>query len=86
METRVVSINTFTANDEYTLHNRENLPIPPYYIIRCNYIKNKSFFACFLLYFLESTLHFLAFSNKKKAIKSLILKDVVTQTNRRSYF
>ena len=49
-----VLLNTLTADDEYSRHNRENLPLP----IQVQLSKKPNIFFCFFIGFLESALNF----------------------------
>ena len=74
-----VSVNTLTANYEYSRSNRENLPSP----IQMQLSKKPKIFCCVCLAFLESTLNFQCFEKKMSLIGQVFLellppKDVLT--------
>ena len=77
--------NTLTADDEYSRHNRENLPLP----IQTQLSKKLKTFCCFFIAFFGSTLNFELFQKKKKkkielrslTLKLLTLKDAITETS-----
>ena len=54
------TFNTLTANYEYSVSNRENLPLP----IQIQLFEKLKVFCCIFIAFLESTLSFERFEKK----------------------
>ena len=72
-------VNALTADDEYSRHNMENVPLP----IQMQLSKTPKTFYCNFLEFLESRLSFEHFEKKNEPLgykipKLLTPKDVVT--------
>ena len=71
-------------DDEYSRHNRENLPLP----IPMQLSKKPKLFSCNVIEFLEFTLNFEHFEKKKKKKKneshSLSISEII-DFNRRGY-
>ena len=53
-------VNALTADDEYSRHNTENLPLP----IQMQLSKKPKTFCCIFIAFLESALNFEHFEKK----------------------
>ena len=75
-------VSTWTVDDEYCRHNRENLPLP----IQMQLSKEPKTFCHFLIAFLKSKLNFEHFEKKKiephcLSISEIIDSDVFTETH-----